>query len=114
MNISLPAINKSVTIGAYVKGVKFAKVNLDSTFKHGLETWWPCTGRDIVAQFFHMVQDHCNRGLNLRESRYGKWEHSYHHAKKYGRKCAWCGQVFFPENAAQKCCSVACRRDYHL
>lgn len=49
--ISLPALNKLVTIGNYVKGIKLAKANPDMEFRHGLTCWWSCTGRDIMRQF---------------------------------------------------------------
>lgn len=49
--IYLPAIERRVTVGQYVTAVKLAKANLDTTFRAGLTTWWPTTGREIVAQF---------------------------------------------------------------
>jgi len=58
--IHLPAIDRTVTVGQYVAAVRAAKANPDRTFKHGLTTWWPTTGRDIVAQFFAGVEDRIN------------------------------------------------------
>ena len=49
--IYLPAIEKRVSLGAYVAAVKKAKVHPDAEFQHGLTTWWPTKGRDIVRQF---------------------------------------------------------------
>ena len=57
------ANGRRVTIGQYVKAIKLAKANPDATFKHGLTGWWPVTGREIVAQFWQMVQDLINRHL---------------------------------------------------
>jgi hypothetical protein len=33
------------------KAIRQAKANPDVEFKHGLTTWWPTTGREIVEQF---------------------------------------------------------------
>jgi hypothetical protein len=49
--VSLPAISRRVPLGAYVKAIRQAKANPDVEFKHGLTTWWPTTGREIVEQF---------------------------------------------------------------
>ena len=49
--IYLPALERSVTIGAYVAAVKKAKRFPAHEFKHGLTTWWPVTGQQIVNQF---------------------------------------------------------------
>lgn len=61
--VRLPAIDKSVPLGAYVKAVKLAKANPEMEFKHGLTCWWPCTGREIVKQFFEGVQERINAGV---------------------------------------------------
>ena len=58
--ISLPAINRSVTIGEYVHAIKLAKTNLEVEFKHGLTTWWPTTGAEIMWQFRQGVHDRIN------------------------------------------------------
>ncbi len=55
--IYLPAIDKSVTISAYVAAIKKAKANPDAEFKHGLTVWWPCTGQAIVRQFRQGLND---------------------------------------------------------
>ena len=66
--ITLPAINKSVTLGQYVSAVKTAKANPGMEFKHGLTCWWPCKGSDIVRQFVEGIHDRINQGVsyNLR------------------------------------------------
>jgi hypothetical protein len=61
--ITLPAINKTVPLGAYVAAVKLAKANPTMEFKHGLTCWWPCTGAEIVQQFFRGVQDRINQAV---------------------------------------------------
>jgi len=61
--IHLPALNKSVTLGQYVKAIKLAKANPDVEFKHGLTCWWSCTGRDIMRQFRNGVQDRINDAI---------------------------------------------------
>ena len=62
--ISLPAIssNKRIPLGAYVRGIKLAKARPDHEFKHGLTTWWPTTGREIVEQFLEGVHDRITNG----------------------------------------------------
>lgn len=69
--ITLTAINKTVSLGQYVKAVKMAKANLDKTFRYGLSCWWPCTGRDIMRQFVDGMQErisdaipYSQRGIN--------------------------------------------------
>ena len=52
--IALPAVGgrlRRVPLGAYVAAVKRAKASPNVTFKHGLTTWWPTTGAEIVEQF---------------------------------------------------------------
>lgn len=49
--ISIPAINRTVSIPAYIAAIRKAKANPTATFPHGLTTWWPTTGAEIVAQF---------------------------------------------------------------
>ncbi len=58
--IFLPAIERRVTLGQYIKAVKAAKAQPDTEFKHGLTTWWPTTGEEIVRQF--------RKGMNERIS----------------------------------------------
>lgn len=49
--IYIPAIDRIVTVSAYVAAIRKAKANPDARFPHGLTCWWSCTGADIVAQF---------------------------------------------------------------
>lgn len=58
--IHLPAINKTVSLGQYLAAVKLAKTNPEAEFKHGLTCWWPCTGKEILRQFFEGVQERIN------------------------------------------------------
>jgi hypothetical protein len=67
MYITLTATNKRVTVGQYVKAVKFAKENLDREFNEGLITWWPTSGRDIIGQFLAGVHDRINRAIPYHE-----------------------------------------------
>jgi len=57
------ANHRPVSLGSYVKAVKMAKRNPDVEFKHGLTTWWPTTGREVVAQFLAGVEDRINQGV---------------------------------------------------
>ena len=64
--VTLPAVGKSVTLAAYVAAVKLAKTNPDTTFKHGLTAWWPCTGREIMQQFRAGMHDRINQRVPYR------------------------------------------------
>ena len=64
--VSLPAINRSVTLAAYVRAIRLAKANPDAEFKHGLTAWWPCTGREIMAQFRAGMHDRINQRVPYR------------------------------------------------
>jgi hypothetical protein len=59
--ISLPAIHRTVTVGAYVKAVQRAKANPTGMFPHGLSTWWPTSGGEIVSQFREGMHDRINQ-----------------------------------------------------
>lgn len=61
--IGLPALGRSVGIGAYVAAVKRAKANPDAEFKHGLTTWWPTTGAEVVRQFRAGMHERINAGI---------------------------------------------------
>lgn len=61
--IYLPAIERRVSIGQYVKAIKLAKQHLDREFKQGLNCWWPCSGQDIVNQFRESIQDRINQAI---------------------------------------------------
>lgn len=62
--ITLPAINKSVPLGAYVKAVKLAIANPDMEFKHGLTSWWSTSGAEIRQQFRRGMVDRINQGVS--------------------------------------------------
>ena len=61
--ITIPAINKQVTLGQYVQGVKLAIANPDADFKHGLTCWYSCTGADIRRQFREGMNDRINQAI---------------------------------------------------
>jgi hypothetical protein len=61
--IYLPTIDRHVSLGVYIAAIKSAKAHPDQTFKHGLTTWWPTTGREIVAQFRDGMQDRINQAI---------------------------------------------------
>ncbi len=61
--IHLPAIDESVTVGQYVAAIRLAKENPAAEFKHGLTTWWPVTGAEIMRQFRAGVQDRINQAI---------------------------------------------------
>jgi hypothetical protein len=64
--VTLPAINRSVTLAAYVQAIKLAKANPNTTFKHGLTAWWPCTGREVMRQFRAGMHDRINQRVPYR------------------------------------------------
>lgn len=68
--IGLPAVHLNVTLGAYVAAIKLARDNPDQEFKHGLTSWWPTSGREIMQQFMRSVHErindaipYCQRGI---------------------------------------------------
>lgn len=61
--VFLPAIDRLVTLRAYIDAVKLAKANPDRTFRYGLVCWWPCTGEEIVRQFVDGVNHRINEGI---------------------------------------------------
>jgi len=61
--IYCPGIEKHVPLRIYTKGVKLAKANLDAEFKQGITCWWPCTGRQIMEQFYQGLQDRINQAV---------------------------------------------------
>jgi len=59
--ITLPALhNKQIPLGVYVEGVKRAKRHPGATFPHGLTTWWPTTGAEILRQFRRGMHERIN------------------------------------------------------
>ena len=65
--IYLSAISKTVSLSQYIKAVKLAKKHPDKEFKHGLTTWWPVKGSEIVRQFLSGVNDRINQGIPYSE-----------------------------------------------
>jgi len=61
--ISLPAIDRKVSLGAYVAYVKLAKANPEREFKHGLNCWWQCLGREVIEQFREGMNERINAGI---------------------------------------------------
>ena len=61
--IYLPAIEKHVTMAAYIRAVKTALANPEREFKHGLTCWWPCKGSEISKQFLGGVHDRISQGI---------------------------------------------------
>lgn len=55
--IALPAVAKRITVGNYVKLIKHAKAHPTLEYPHGLTTWWPTTGAEIVQQFGRGVME---------------------------------------------------------
>ncbi len=64
--IALPAVGKSVSLRVYIDAIRVAKANPDVEFRHGLTTWWPTSGRDIVAQFRAGLHDRINQAIPYR------------------------------------------------
>lgn len=61
--VYLPAINRWVSLGAYVRAIKTAKANPAAMFKTGLTTWWPTTGAEIVQQFRCGMHDRISQAV---------------------------------------------------
>lgn len=61
--ISLPAVGKRVSLRNYVSAIKVAKENPDLMFRHGLTTWWPVTGAEILRQFRAGMHDRITQAI---------------------------------------------------
>ena len=61
--IHLPAVNMTVPLSAYIRAVRLAKENPNAEFKHGLTTWWPVKGREIIWQFRQGMQERINQAI---------------------------------------------------
>ena len=61
--ITLPAIDRQVTVGQYVKAIKLAQEHPNEEFKHGLTTWWPTTGKEIMSQFRCGLNERINEAI---------------------------------------------------
>jgi hypothetical protein len=64
--INLPAIERRIPLAVYVVAIKAAKAHPDTEFRHGLTSWWPTTGREIVAQFREGMQERINQAIPYR------------------------------------------------
>jgi hypothetical protein len=79
--IYLHATRRTVTVGQYVDAVKLAKANPDRQFKHGLSTWWPVTGREIIREFMEGINDRINAHLSRSGRKYSPdWHREMRHA----------------------------------
>lgn len=58
--IYLPAIDRRVSLKAYVAAIKTAKANPTVEFKVGLTTWWPTKGAEILRQFHDGMMERIN------------------------------------------------------
>jgi hypothetical protein len=62
--IYLPALERHVTLGAYLNAVRIAKANPTMEFKTGLTTWWPTSGKEVMVQFREGMHDRINQGVS--------------------------------------------------
>ncbi|KKN55658.1 hypothetical protein LCGC14_0579600 [marine sediment metagenome] len=67
--IQLPAINKTVSLANYIKGIKKAKANPEAQFTHGLTCWCLCSGAEIMHQFYQGIQDRINDAIPYSQRR---------------------------------------------
>ena len=56
-SISMAATGRTLSVAAYVRGIRLAKAEPLMMFRHGLTTWWPCCGSTITHQFRQGCQD---------------------------------------------------------
>ena len=61
--VYLPAIDKRVTLAAYLRFVRLAREKPDRQFAHGLTCWWPCTGAEIMRQFREGMHDRISQAV---------------------------------------------------
>ena len=61
--IHLPAIDRTVSLAAYIQAVRLAKASPTSVFKTGLTTWWPTTGAEIMKQFRDGMNDRIDQAI---------------------------------------------------
>ena len=54
---------KRVTLKNYIVAVRRAAANPTAIYDRGLTCWYPCTGRDIMAQFREGAQDRINQAI---------------------------------------------------
>jgi hypothetical protein len=65
--IHLPAIDRTVSLAAYLRAVRLAKASPTAMFKTGLTTWWPTTGAEIMKQFRDGITDRINQAIPYSE-----------------------------------------------
>lgn len=65
--IYIAGIERSVSLRDYIIAIKKAKEYPDTKFDHGLTTWWPTLGREIVRQFVDGVHNRINQGIPYNE-----------------------------------------------
>ena len=61
--VYVAGVDQWVSVGAYVQAVKTAKANPDAQFDHGLTTWWPVTGAEIMRQFRRGMHDRITQAV---------------------------------------------------
>lgn len=61
--VYLPALERSVTLGAYVRAVRTAIAHPDQEFSTSLNGWWPALGSEIRRQFRAAIHDRINAGI---------------------------------------------------
>ena len=105
------ANGRRVSLSHYVAAIRHAKAHPEAEFSTGLTGWWPVLGREVVAQFYGMVQDHCNRGLAVAREismkrAWRRW------ADGVVSHCRGCGAEYVrhnPHNDNDRYCSAGCR-----
>ena len=103
---------RPIPLARYVDIIKAARAEPDAMWRESLCGWWPVPGRAIVAQFWDMIRDHCNRGLVIQEDRRGPEARLLAHLQSRGRSCRWCGQTFRPRSLSDRFCSIECARSW--
>lgn len=58
-----PAGRRWVPLRVYVDAVRRAKANPEVEFRHGLSSWWPTRGRDVVRQFRRGMHERINEAV---------------------------------------------------
>jgi len=62
--IYVTGYDKWVSIGQYVKVIRQVKAaSPETVYKHGLTSWWPTTGGEIMQQFLASVHDRINDAI---------------------------------------------------
>jgi hypothetical protein len=61
--VYIPAIDRQITLGQYLKVYRTAKANPEVEFTCGLTTWWPTKGRDVVQQFVDGMMERISDGI---------------------------------------------------